>query len=169
MLIRREVNEDFEQIYTLVKNAFQTAKVKDGDEQDYVNQLRDSSNYIPELALVAEENGRLIGHIMLTKTSITGADRECNVLLLSPVCVALGYRNRGVGSALIRESLRLARELRYVSVFLVGDPEYYSRFSFRAAVNYGIRHIQDIPEENVMVCELIPNSLAGINGTIDIV
>ncbi|HWR07601.1 hypothetical protein [Sporomusa sp.] len=56
MIIRKETEKDFSQIYDLVKAAFQTAKVSDGKEQDFVNQLRSSSNYIPELALIAEEN-----------------------------------------------------------------------------------------------------------------
>lgn len=67
MIIRRETSEEFPRIYALVKTAFQTAKVADGNEQDFVSQLRAGGGYIPELALVAEENGSLIGHIMLTR------------------------------------------------------------------------------------------------------
>ncbi len=52
-------------IYDLVKVAFQTAKVAKGRGQDYVNDLRISGNYIPELALVAEEDTGIVGHIML--------------------------------------------------------------------------------------------------------
>ncbi len=70
MIIRRETPEEYGQIYDLVKIAFQTAKVSDGKEQDFVNQLRASGSYVPELALVAEENGKLIGHIMLSKAFI---------------------------------------------------------------------------------------------------
>ena len=51
-----------------MKLAFETAHVSNGEEQDFVNQLRAEGNYIPRLALVAEEDGKLIGHIMLTRT-----------------------------------------------------------------------------------------------------
>ena len=64
MTIRQATPEDFDAIYSLVKTAFQTAKVSDGGEQDFVLKLRKGS-YIPELELVAEEDGVLIGHIML--------------------------------------------------------------------------------------------------------
>ena len=71
MIIRQEKPSDFPAIYDLVKVAFQTGKVSNGLEQDYVNQLRASGNYIPQLALVAEEDGKLVGHIMLTKTYVS--------------------------------------------------------------------------------------------------
>jgi putative acetyltransferase len=165
MLIRRETPEEFSQIYDLVKVAFQTAKVTDGKEQDFVNQLRSNGNYIPELALVAEENGKLIGHIMLTKTYIVNGGNKFETLLLAPISVALEYRKRGVGTSLIKESFKLAKEMGYTSVLLVGDPAYYHRFGFKAAVSFGIKHIYNIPDEYVMACELVPDALYGISGT----
>ncbi|MFZ5596613.1 MAG: GNAT family N-acetyltransferase [Bacillota bacterium] len=167
MLIRRETPEEFSQIYDFVKVAFQTAKVSDGKEQDFVNQLRSGGNYIPELALVAEENGKLIVHIMLTKTYIVNGDNKFETFLLAPVSVALEYRNRGVGSNLIKESFKLAKEMGYTSVVLVGDPAYYHRFGFKASVNFGIKNTNNIPDEYVMACELVPDALHGISGTID--
>jgi predicted N-acetyltransferase YhbS len=167
MIIRREAPEEFSMIYDLVKVAFQTAKVTNGKEQDFVNQLRNSSNYIPELALVAEEDGKLIGHIMLTRTDITGDNNKFQALLLGPISVVLEYRNKGVGSKLIAESFKVARAMGYTSIVLVGDPAYYHRFGFKASVNFGIRHVLDIPEENVMAYELCPKALQGISGTFD--
>lgn len=103
MIIRKETEKDFNQIYDLVKVAFLTAKVSNGKEQDFVNQLRDSGNYIPELALVAEEDGKLIGHIMLTKTYINNTNKY-EALLLAPISIVLEYRNRGIGTMLIVSS-----------------------------------------------------------------
>lgn len=165
MVIRRETPEEFAQIYDLVKVAFQTAKVSDGKEQDFVNHLRSGSNYIPELALVAEEDGKPVGHIMLTKTYIVNGENKIESLLLAPLSVALEYRNRGVGASLIKESFKLAKEMGYTSVLLVGDPAYYHRFGFKTAVDFGIKHTHDIPDEYVMACELVPDALVGISGT----
>lgn len=167
MIIRKETPQEFPQIYDLVKVAFQTAKVSDGREQEFVNQLRSGGNYIAELALVAEEDGQLIGHIMLTKTAIMEGDVKHETLLLAPVSVALAHRGKGVGSSLIKESFRLAREMGYKSVFLVGDPAYYTRFGFRKTVDFGIKNSNGIPDEYVMVCELVQGALEGINGTIE--
>ena len=167
MVIRRERPEEFPQIYDLVKVAFQTAKVSNGKEQDFVNQLRSGANYIPELALVAEENGKLVGHIMLTKAHIVNGANKFVALYLAPISVVFGYRNKGIGSNLIKESFKLAKEMGYTSVLLVGDPAYYHRFGFKSAVTFGIKHMHEIPDENVMAFEPVPNVLSGVNGTPD--
>ena len=82
MIIRRETEEEFPQIYDLVKVAFQTAKVSDGKEQDFTDHLRASGGYVPELALVAEEDRKLIGHVLFTKTYITNGGNKIETLLL---------------------------------------------------------------------------------------
>lgn len=168
MKIRPETEKDYSEIYDLIKTAFETAKVKDGDEQDFAVKLRNGKGYIPELALVAEENNKLIGHIMLTKTYVKQPDRnEFEGLLLAPVSVLIEHRNKGVGSALIKEGFRIAKELGYKAAFLCGDPEYYHRFGFRPTTSFGIKHIHNIPEQYVMVCELETGSLDNVTGSID--
>ncbi|MFA7074347.1 MAG: hypothetical protein WC234_04055, partial [Endomicrobiaceae bacterium] len=98
MIIRQETKKDFQEIYSLVKIAFETAKVSNGKEQDYVNELKAGKNYIPELALVAEQDGRIIDHIMLTKFYIkTDKNTKEESLLLAPLCVKLEYRNEKIG------------------------------------------------------------------------
>lgn len=166
MILRRETEHDFSEIYDFVKLAFETAKVSDGKEQDFVNRLRASGNYIPELALVAEEDGQIIGHIMLTKTQIDSGDAKHQALLLAPLAVALEHRNRGVGATLINESLGLARTMGYRAVFLVGDPAYYQRFGFRSTEDFGIKDTHGIPPQYVMAHELVDNALDGISGTV---
>jgi len=167
MIIRRERPEEFPQIYDLVKIAFQTAKVSDGKEQDFVNQLRSGGSYIPELAMVAEENGKLIGHIMLSKAHIVNGTNKFEVIYVAPLSVVLEFRNKGIGSGLIKESFKLAKEMGYTSVLLVGDPAYYHRFGFKSAVTFSIKHMHEIPDENVMACELVPNALKVVSGTTD--
>ncbi|WP_053957296.1 GNAT family N-acetyltransferase [Inediibacterium massiliense] len=167
IIIRQEKQDDCKQIYDLVKVAFQTAKVSNGKEQDFVNQLRSSDNYIPELALVAEENNVLIGHIMLTKSYISNSGYKTETLLLAPISVALEYRNKGVGSKLINKSFELAKDMGYKSIVLVGDTAYYSKFGFKKSVDFGIKYLHEIPEENVLACELVKGALDGVSGTID--
>lgn len=167
MIIRKEKESDYSQIYDLVKTAFKTAKVSDGNEQEFVNKLRSGGNYIPELALVVEADEKLIGHIMLTKFCITDGEKKYDTLLLGPVCVALEFRGTGVGSHLIRESFRQARELGYTSVVLAGDPEYYSRFGFRESTAWNIKNSNGFPDKYIMACELIPGALNGVSGFID--
>ena len=169
MKIRQEQISDYPKIYDLVKNAFATAPQKDGDEQDYVNKLRESKNYIPGLSLVAEENGELIGYIMLTSTQIKSEQKTFTELLLSPLCVEFSHRNAGIGAKLVNESFRLAKAMGYSVIFVVGDPKYYSRFGFKCICEFGIINGGNIPEQFVMGCELVSNALKNKKGTIQIV
>lgn len=70
MEIRQAHKQDYKEIYEFVKIAFQTAKVSDGTEQDFVLNLREGNSYIPELELIAVEDKQIIGHIMFTKQII---------------------------------------------------------------------------------------------------
>ncbi len=166
MIIRQEKPEDFQSIYFLVKTAFQTAKVSNGAEQDFVKKLRASSNYIPELALVTEQDAKLVAHIMLTKTYVATDGSKFEALLLAPLCVALEYRKHGIGSRLVTKSFESAKNLGYRAVFVVGDPAFYGRFGFKSSALFGIKHIPLIPEQYVMVYELSPDALTGIAGNV---
>lgn len=166
LIIRQEKPSDFVSIYDLVKAAFSTAKVANGDEQDFVNRLRVSSNYVPELAFVAEEDEKIVGHIMLTRTLISATEGNFEVLLLAPLCVAFECRNRGIGSQLVKYSFESAKDLGFKAVFVVGDPSYYHRFGFKSSTFYGIHNVPEIPSDFVMVYELYDGSLKGIHGTV---
>ncbi|HEY3268975.1 MAG TPA: N-acetyltransferase [Armatimonadota bacterium] len=166
MTIRSETPAEYGRIHELVKVAFETAQVTNGREQDYVDELRAGAGYIPELALVVEDDGDLIAHIMLTKRGIDDGAAGREVLYLAPVSVALERRGQGIGSALIREALRRATEAGHGAVILVGNPDYYCRFGFAPSSRFGITNTNDIPEQYVMALELRPNALRGIQGTV---
>lgn len=164
MIIRQETKEEYQEIYNLVQTAFQTAKVADGDEQDFTVRLWNSENYIPELGLVAEQNGKLIGHILLTRMYVIQEDgSKFESLLIAPLSVLLEYRDQGVGSALIKEGLKRGREMGYKAVFLCGDPNYYHRFGFKSISEFGLTN-PDIPEPYVMGYELEAGALDHVTG-----
>jgi predicted N-acetyltransferase YhbS len=166
LIIKPEKSSEFQNIYNLVKVAFQTAKVSNGKEQDYVEKLRSNGNYIPQLALAAEEDGKIVGHIMLTKNYVTTTGLKFEALLVAPLCVELEYRGRGIGSKLVEESFDIAKKLGYKAVFVVGDPAYYGRFGFKSSALFGIRHVPAIPDQYVMVRELCTDALSGVTGMV---
>lgn len=165
-IIRQSKPEEWDTIYQLIRTAFETAHVKDGTEQDFATQLYQSDCFVPELSLVAEVDGHLVGHIMLTRTFIATEDgqRFCG-LLVAPLSVLLEHRNQGVGSALMKEGLKRAAEQNYEVAFLVGNPGYYQRFGFQPASRWGITY-PGIPDIYVMACEIKPRALDGIKGEI---
>jgi len=88
----------------------------------------------PEISLVCEKNGEIVGHTMLSRMTM-GEERP---LQLSPLSVAPAHQGRGIGSALTREALRLADEAGEPVVLLLGHPTYYPRFGFEPATPLGI-------------------------------
>ena len=70
MYIRQETTTDYEVVYSVVKRAFESAEHADGNEQDLVNALRKGDAFLPELSLVAETDGKIVGHIMFTKATV---------------------------------------------------------------------------------------------------
>ena len=166
MVIREETAAEFGRIHTLVETAFQTARVTNGDEQDFVERLRATEGNIPELALVAQEGSELVGHIMLTRLTLTTDDgRLVRSLLLAPLAVRLERRSRGIGAALVREALRRAGVMGYQAVFLVGDPAYYGRLGFTAASEFSVSCSEKIPPQYVLALELVPGALT--TGTVE--
>ena len=67
MIIRQENEKDQESVYEVVKSAFATLEISSHDEQDLVNRLRKSVGFVPELSLVAEEDGEIVGYILFTE------------------------------------------------------------------------------------------------------
>lgn len=164
--IRQTTEADYAQIYHLIQTAFETAEHRDGTEQDFAVDLRNGANYIPELDLVAELNGELIGHIMFTKTVVTQPDdSRYDTLLVAPLSVLLEFRNRGVGSALMQAGLHIAAAMGYETAFLIGDPNYYQRFGYKPAHLYGISH-DSLPAEYILTKEIVTGALDGIRGII---
>lgn len=160
MKIRKEEINDHEIIYDVIKSAFDHAEHADGNEQDLVNALRKSESYIPELALVAEENGKMVGHIMFTKANVG----ENTVLALAPLSVLPEYQRRGIGTALIKEGHRIARNLGYGYSVVLGSETYYPRSGYVPADTLGILPPFDVPRENFMVYKLDEN-VPEIHGT----
>lgn len=166
LIVRQITEADYSTVYDLIQTAFETAEHRDGDEQDFAVGLRNGENYIPELDLVAELDGKPVGHIMLTKTDVTKPDGDkYETLLVAPLSVLLECRNRGVGAALMAEGLRIAATMGYGAAFLIGDPNYYQRFGYKLSHLYGINHAS-FPAEYVMAKEIRSGALDGITGIV---
>ena len=154
MNIRKEEKKDYATIYAVVKSAFDSAEHSDGNEQDLVTALRKSENYIPELSLVAEEDGKIVGHIMFTKAKI-GKD---DVLALAPLSVLPEYQRKGIGTALIEKGHSIAKKLGYGYSVVLGSETYYPRTGYVTADTFSILPPFDVPRENFMACKLNQNA-----------
>ncbi len=161
MVIREERKDDFEGIFQVHKEAF-----KQVDESKLVERLRNSKNFVSGLSLVAEKDGRVIGHILFSKIKIIG-DKEYESLALAPMAVLPKFQKQGIGGSLIGEGLKRVRELGFDSVIVVGYNEYYTRFGFEKASKWDIKCPFDVPDDAFMAIELKVGALADKSGVVE--
>jgi putative acetyltransferase len=116
--------------------AVETAAFGRESEARIVDEVRPSHHFIPELSLVAEEDGRVVGHVMVSWAHVEpGGER---ILLLGPIGVVPDRQGGGIGGALVEAALSGGRALGQPCVVLLGDPKYYGRFGFVRADELGV-------------------------------
>ena len=150
MKIRQEREDDFQEVQSLVKRAFLSAKHSDGNEQDLVKKFRKSSAFVEQLSLVCEDDGRICGYILFTKNRI-GSEIG---LTLAPVAVEPKLQKRGLGRLLIKRGLQIAKTMGFNFVCVLGDSEYYSRFGFKKASFWKIYPPFEVEDKNFMALSL---------------
>lgn len=163
--IRQETEKDYVLSETVIKEV-KSAEHSDHREQFLVAKLRKSDVFVPELCLVAELNEEIVGHIMLTKLLVKDGEDKYQSLALAPVSVLPEYQDKGIGSKLILQSLKIAKEMGFKSVIVLGHDQYYPRFGFGPASKWGIKAPFNVPDETFMALELENGSLDGVVGTV---
>jgi putative acetyltransferase len=162
VVIRPEREADRPAIAEVVRAAF----VRHPDEvADFVERIRASEHFIPELALVAEDSSGVIAHVMLSWVGVEGGSRP-SVLNLTPMSVRPDRQRMGVGTQLIWAALGRAQDAGEPAVCVEGIPGYYPRFGFERASTLGfISPSPAIPDEAFMVKRL-PGYRADLAGRI---
>lgn len=153
LIIRSETQADYDAVYSLIYQSFLNAKHQDGNEQNLVVRLRQSSAFIPELSLVAEDNGQIVGYILLTKIQISGHTE----LALAPLAVLPNRQGQGIGGQLITTAHTIAKQLGYHYSVVLGEPEYYQRFGYIPADNFGITAPFELPTDYYLAYALQDN------------
>ncbi len=161
MKIRQEEPKDYAQIREMVKAAFKGAEHTDGNEYNLVDKLRASDGFIKELALIAQENEEIIGHIMFSKAIIG----EKTGLALAPLSVSPKAQKKGVGTALMNKAHEVAKEMGYEFSVVLGSEKHYPRVGYKTASTFGVLAPFDVPEENFMIMFFTEN-ISEIKGTV---
>ena len=140
MVIRNETDADIGAISEVTIAAFETLEISNHTEQFIIEALRAAKALT--VSLVAELDGRLIGHIAFSAVTISDGTR--NWYGLGPVSVSPEYQRKGVGKALTQEGLSRLKNLNAQGCCVVGHPEYYRKFGFR---NVPGLVIEGVPQE----------------------
>ena len=127
VVIRYETDADVDAISDVTVSAFKTLEISNHTEQFIIAALRAAKSLT--VSLVAEVDGRVVGHIAFSPVTIS--DGTGNWYGLGPVSVLPEYQRQGIGKALIEEGLSRLKSLNARGVCLVGHPDYYTKFGFK--------------------------------------
>ncbi len=120
------------------------------NEAKLVEEIRCSGRYNPELSLVAEVEGAIVGHILCSYIDLVG-EETLQVLGLAPMAVLPQFQRRGIGSALVQAGLEKAEAIGEAIVIVLGHPHFYTRFGFEPSVNYKIESPFPVAEDVFML------------------
>ena len=118
-----------------------------------MEKLRKNKAYINSLSLVCEDNDKIVGYVMFTKNKIG----KVTGLTLAPLAILPKYQHKRLGTLLVKSGLKIAKELGYEYVVVLGNPKYYNRFGFVTSKEFGIKSPFDVPSKNFMALNLIDN------------
>jgi putative acetyltransferase len=159
LIIRKEQPEDIYAVHLLNAAAFGREA-----EADLVDKLR-TVNALT-LSLVATEKCRVVGHIAFSPVAIESDRQVLSAVGLGPMAVSPERQGCGIGSQLVEEGLNEIRICGHTIVVVLGNPEFYARFGFLPAGQFGIRWENSVPDEVFMVKALSDNALSGVSGIV---
>ena len=170
LIIRREEPADHYAVEEITRDAFwqfweEDESRKICDEHLLVHKLRDVEALVPELNCVAELDGKIVGHIIYTKSRIESDDgKTYEMLTFGPLTVAPEHQSKGIGRALMLHTFEEARKLGYRAVIIFGHPDYYPRVGFKHAKKLGISPPDGEAGDAFLVYSLYEGALDGISG-----
>ena len=143
LVIRKERKTDYEQVEKLIREAFNNHYVPGCFEHYLVRLMRSHEDFLPELDLVAEKGGMVVGSIMYTKATLTdGSGKVKNILTFGPIAIHPHHQRKGYGKALMEKSFERARELGYDTIVILGNPANYVGSGFVSCKKHNV-HMED--------------------------
>jgi putative acetyltransferase len=131
VIIRDETGADYDDVRRINDAAF-----GETSESALVDAIRGSDRFVPELSLLAVYKGQSLGHVISSYVDLVPGTTR--VLQVGPLAVLPARQRRGIGSALVRETIRRADDRGEPLLLIEGNPAYYGRFGFTRADALGI-------------------------------
>jgi putative acetyltransferase len=164
MLIRPATSQDTGALLGVERAAF-----GGDDEATLVEALLADPSAVPRINLVAEDAGKITGHVLFTHAVVRTANADIAATCLAPLAVDPPAQRTGVGQALCREGIRVSEQLGIGLVFVLGHIDYYPRFGFAPAQPFGLVAPYPIDPKVAdawMVLETAPGLLGNVRGAV---
>lgn len=162
IIIRNETEKDFGKVEMLIREAFWNVNFPGCNEHYVAHVIRSHEDFIPELDLVAELDGKIIGNVMYTKSKLVDeAGNEKDILTFGPLAVLPRYQRMGVGKALLEHSFDIAEKLGYDIIVIFGNPGNYVSRGFKSCQKYNICLEGGVFPTAMLVKELKSGALDG--------
>lgn len=167
--IRPATQADYKASEILTREAFWNVYRPGCSEHYVLHCFRDRADFVPQLDLVMEKDGLLIGHVMYAHSEITCDDgKKIPIMTFGPVSVAPDFQHQGYGSALLRHSMQLAKQMGVGAIAITGNIDFYKKLGFCVASSKGV-HYDALPRTETvpyfLIKELTPGFLDGVTGT----
>lgn len=152
-------SKDYREVEELTRSAFWNLHVPGCNEHYLAHVMVNHPDFCPELSIVAECNGKIVGNIMYTKSKVTASDgTSINTLTFGPLSVLPEMQRKGIGSALVRHTKNLIDPRKYPAVIIYGNPSNYISQGFVSAKKLGICAAEGIFPTAMLVLPLDPIS-----------
>lgn len=164
-IIRFETKEDYREVENLTREAFWNV-YRPGCMEHYVlHCYRDDAAFVPELDLVMEVDGKIIGHVMYVRSEIKAEDgRRIPIMTFGPISIAPEYKRQGYGKILLDYSMEQAEKMGAGALAITGNIDFYGKSGFVPAKTRGIRYEDDPNADYFLIKELKPGFLNEISG-----
>jgi len=160
--IRNEAEADHRTVENVIRRAFWNLYVPGCAEHYVAHVMRPHGDFVPELDLVLERDGQIIGSIMYTKTRLVDeAGEEKQILTFGPVCILPEYQRMGYGKMLMEASFERAQTMGYEVIVIFGDPANYVGRGFKSCRRFNVCLEGDVFPSAMLVKELVPGALDG--------
>ena len=160
--IRKTNKADCPAVTDLINRAF-----SDMLHSEYLSltEICGSGHFFPELSLVGEiDDNKIVGHIYLIEIAIGYTYPS---LGLVQIAVAPEFQGLGIGSMMVENVHKIARELGYGSIISLGGKQFLMKLGYKTLCNFGIHFPCGIIKEECLAIELFPGSLAKTRGMIE--
>ena len=163
ILIRTESPDDHDAIRRVTFEAFSGTQFGHNGEAELIDTLRDKCQR--SLSLVAFDNDELVGHVLFTPVVIRNDSDELYGMGLAPLSVLPAHQRRGIGSLLLSAGFERLAASQNLFTVVAGHPDYYQRFGFVPAANFGFSHgFKGMPQEIFFIRTKNPDLLRSARG-----